>query len=94
MTYFSRYVDSDEDDGTTSPPYNPPQPTAPVRASKNKPSARALFDFEAENNGELAFREGDLINLTSEIDENWLEGEVNGISGYFPNNYVEIIVPL
>jgi endophilin-A len=57
-------------------------------------SCKALYDFEAENSEELDFKEGTIIKLISKLDDNWLQGELNGKQGRFPITYVDIITPL
>ncbi|KAF3833290.1 hypothetical protein F7725_026955 [Dissostichus mawsoni] len=60
----------------------------------DQPCCRSLYGFEPENQGELGFKEGDIIILTNQIDENWYEGMIHGESGFFPISYVEVLVPL
>lgn len=82
----------------SSPSLVPPSPLIspkPSPSHQSGPSCQGLYDFEPENAGELGFKEGEIIILTNKIDENWYEGmNTAGESGYFPCNYVEVIVPL
>jgi len=81
-------------DSTPNTANRPVPATRNPSAQPRRPTAQALYDFEPENPGELEFQEGDVINLTSQIDENWFEGEIHGKTGFFPINYVKVLVPL
>nr|XP_046207464.1 sorting nexin-18-like [Oncorhynchus gorbuscha] len=55
--------------------------------------ARALYDFNSENPGEISVKENEIVTLYSEQDiEGWLEGSNSkGERGLFPASYVEIL---
>merc|ERR1712137_27982 len=51
--------------------------------------ARALYDYQGSHSYELAFKTGDIITVTKEDPSTgWWIGELNGVVGPFPGNYV------
>ena len=52
--------------------------------------ARALYDFPASAEDELGFKIGDLISVSDE-EGSWWTGSLNGQSGTFPSNYVDLL---
>ncbi|KIK47937.1 hypothetical protein CY34DRAFT_798802 [Suillus luteus UH-Slu-Lm8-n1] len=75
---------------TKRPP--PPPPLKP----KPKPEpvveyVTALYDFDAQADGDLSFKTGDRIEIVTktESQEDWWTGRLNGSQGVFPGNYVQ-----
>jgi len=52
--------------------------------------AEALYDFYAESENEMSFKVGDILTVY-EQGEVWFTGELNGVAGSFPANYVKIL---
>ena len=48
----------------------------------------ALYPYKAQNDDELNFEKGDVITVISKDEESWWKGEINGMTGVFPSNYV------
>lgn len=69
--------------GMGGPKKAPPQP--------QKPRCQALFDYPGTNEGELPFSAGDIITIIQKDDAGWWEGELNGVKGWIPANYVQEI---
>ncbi|XP_033743486.1 E3 ubiquitin-protein ligase SH3RF1-like isoform X1 [Pecten maximus] len=69
------------------------------RSSRQSPNnshacAKALYNYEGKDQGDLSFRKGDLILLRKKVDENWFHGELGSQNGFFPASYVQVIIPL
>jgi len=56
-------------------------------------SYRAMYDYDADDDDEVSFRDGDVIVDCKPIDEGWMMGTVlrTGRSGMVPANYIEPI---
>lgn len=69
-------------------PEPPPPTAAPVSSG---PKYRAVYDYNAADDDEVSFMEGDLITEATIIDDGWMEGRVErtGQYGMLPSNYVE-----
>ncbi|ETE67855.1 Intersectin-2, partial [Ophiophagus hannah] len=52
----------------------------------------AMYDYTANNEDELTFSKGHLINVMNKEDMDWWQGEINGVYGLFPSNYVKMTV--
>ncbi|XP_056902864.1 intersectin-1 isoform X2 [Takifugu flavidus] len=78
-----------------SPSTNKTTPTEPT-PPKLAPACPALcqvigmYDYVAQNDDELAFQKGQVINVLNKDDCDWWKGELNGREGLFPSNYVKL----
>lgn len=51
----------------------------------------AIFSYQAQNDDELTFHKGSVINVIAKEDADWWKGECNGVTGLFPSNYVSAL---
>ncbi|XP_026884187.2 E3 ubiquitin-protein ligase SH3RF1 [Electrophorus electricus] len=68
--------------------------STPVRGVPQLPCAKALYNYDGKEPGDLAFSKGDIIILRRQVDENWYHGEVGGVHGFFPASFVQVLKPL
>ncbi|MCJ8739710.1 hypothetical protein PDJAM_G00050330 [Pangasius djambal] len=68
-------------DGSREEPRDPaPHPRSAVQV-------KALYDFTAEEEDELGFNTGDIIEVLDRSDASWWRGRLRGNVGLFPANY-------
>ncbi|KAF9652363.1 DUF500-domain-containing protein [Thelephora ganbajun] len=67
--------------------------TAPLTPGEGVGRAIALFDFNAVEPGDISFSKGQVITITQKTGttDTWWTGKVNGRSGTFPANFVEVV---
>ncbi|NXF27849.1 LASP1 protein, partial [Rhodinocichla rosea] len=71
---------------------------APASSQRNAPAGggkrfRAVYDYNAADEDEVSFQDGDTIINVQQIDDGWMYGTVErtGDTGMLPANYVEAI---
>jgi len=71
---------------TSGPPPSLPRPEGRVY--------KAIYDYQAQDDDEIGFFEGDLIINCEPIDEGWMQGmhKKSGQVGMLPANYVELVL--
>ncbi|KAI1000111.1 hypothetical protein K3495_g8086 [Podosphaera aphanis] len=52
---------------------------------------RALYDYETDDRTSLSFREGDVIQVITQLDSGWWDGVIKGVRGWFPSNYCQVL---
>ncbi|KAJ4161335.1 Protein ysc84 [Fusarium oxysporum] len=57
-----------------------------------KNEAVAVYNFDADQPGDLGFKKGDVITVLkrTESDNDWWTGQIGTRTGIFPSNYVKM----
>mmetsp|Transcript_9470 Transcript_9470/g.13046 ORF Transcript_9470/g.13046 Transcript_9470/m.13046 type:complete len:514 (+) Transcript_9470:59-1600(+) len=75
------------------PTDKPAESSEATTPRQNQPTkkARAVFDYDATEENELSFKEGDILLITRTDDSGWWVGKLDGKVGLFPGNYCELL---
>lgn len=52
---------------------------------------RALYDYDADDRTSLSFRQGDIIQVITQLESGWWDGVIHGVRGWFPSNYCALV---
>ncbi|CAO3598575.1 unnamed protein product [Absidia cylindrospora] len=74
------------------PPPPPPVSRKPPPPRPSEPTARAVYAFIGEQDGDLSFNENDIITIVQKSDsqDDWWTGKIGSRQGVFPANYVQL----
>jgi son of sevenless-like protein len=51
----------------------------------------SLYDYQADDRTSLSFRQGDIIQVITQLESGWWDGVINGVRGWFPSNYCAVV---
>lgn len=54
---------------------------------------RALYNYDADDPTSLSFRQGDIIQVITQLESGWWDGIIDNVRGWFPSNYCAVIDP-
>lgn len=52
---------------------------------------KALYDYDADDRTSLSFRQGDVIQVITQLESGWWDGVIHGVRGWFPSNYCAVV---
>ena len=52
---------------------------------------RALYDYDADDRTSLSFKQGDIIQVSTQLESGWWDGIINDVRGWFPSNYCAVV---
>ena len=52
---------------------------------------KALYDYDADDRTSLSFRQGDIIQVITQLESGWWDGVIHGVRGWFPSNYCAVV---
>ena len=52
---------------------------------------RALYDYDSDDRTSLSFKQGDIIQVITQLESGWWDGVTNDVRGWFPSNYCAVV---